>query len=404
VNEGLIKPSVANSQCTPCGFIVKKATTGPAVAFLTHKRIVGVTMADFDDLFDPTKWTNFSPPWCAMTPEAPIGGHDVYLEQLSIDCAADPSPTFSLNTPLEFLTGQLPDLTGQVLQYRLPPDWSTYQGGDGLVSVDEGSIVVRKWKGAIHLITTKRIQFRVLNKMPPLEAAWIAQFVWAVGYTALADYFVNRVCHLKQAQVTEGPGSAQIKSHHHPDPSPFKQLDKIWKQEVAECVDGIDSSLGELKKGDYGPGEYADDLGKFVKHVAHYGSELLSIAAGLGGAKEQSKTKKQSKAKGASGKGTYVSEALLISGSPALVVGQATSLALECSTLQPGLMQSASEEIAAQIVTCDPAQLGPTDEYRLVVEEKSLQLQPGGTYTGTVQAVTAPGMPAGSSQAWIVIP
>jgi hypothetical protein len=67
-------------------------------------------------------------------------------------------------------------------------------------------------------------------------------------------------------------------------------------------------------------------------------------------------------------------------------------------------MQSASEEIAAQIVTCDPAQLGPTDEYRLVVEEKSLQLQPGGTYTGTVQAVTAPGMPAGSSQAWIVIP
>ena len=153
---------------------------GPAIAFQTHKRIVGMTMSDFDDLFKPPDWTNFSPPWCAMTPKTGYNGHDVYLEVLSTDCPA--VLPFRLRTPLQFTVGPLPDATGTCLQYRLAPDWST-EGGDGLVSVDEGSIVVREWKGAFHLITTKRIQFRLFKGMPPLEAAWIAQLDWTLGYS-----------------------------------------------------------------------------------------------------------------------------------------------------------------------------------------------------------------------------
>jgi hypothetical protein len=394
VHEGLIKPSIANSQCTPCYVTIKQTQTGAAVAYVTHQEIIGVAMKDFDDLFDPPKWTNYSPPWCAMTQESPIGGHNVYLEVLSVDCAANPPPVFSLSTPLEFMTGDLPDLTGKVLQYRLPPNWSTFKGGDGLVSVDEGSIVVRKWKGSIHLITTKRVQFRLIDKMPALEAAWIAQFVWAMGYSAQADYFVNRVCHLKHAKVVKGK---KISSKDDPDPGPFQQLGEVWKHEVGEWVDGIESSLGKVTAGDYDAAEYVKDVGKFVKHVASYGAGLLGIVSGSGGTKQQGKNV-------ASSKGRYVSEPLLLGGGPGVAAQATGSSTLEVSSLAPGLMQSASDEIAAQIVQCQPAQVGPKDEYRLVVEEKSLQFQPGGTYTGTVKATTGPNLAAVSSPAWIVLP
>jgi hypothetical protein len=65
---------------------------------------------------------------------------------------------------------------------------------------------------------------------------------------------------------------------------------------------------------------------------------------------------------------------------------------------------SSSEQIAAQIVRCEPAKHGAQNEYRLVVKESDLHLQPGGTYTGTVAAQTNLNAAAVRSAAWIVIP
>jgi hypothetical protein len=398
-DKGLISPLTASLQCSADSWTVKQTAVGLAVAFQTHKRIVGLTLSDFDDLFEPPDWTNFSPPWCDMTAQTPYNGHNVYLEVLGADCP--PGLPFCLRTPLQFTVGQLPDATGTCLQYRLSPDWSA-QGGDGLVTVDEGSIVARAWQGAIHLITTKRIQFRVLKGMPPIEAAWLAQFVWALGYESLAEYFVNRVALDKQIQVTGGTGSGQ--SSHHSGKSASDQLGKVLKREVAECVNGIESTLGMVQKGNYGAAQYSDDLAKFVKHVARYGGDLLGIASGL-------VSGNQSKERGGftSGDGTYVSEPLAVPQPSALAAASpGSATALESSVLEPGLMQtgpgSSSEQIAAQIVRCEPAKHGAQNEYRLVVKESDLHLQPGGTYTGTVAAQTNLNAAAVRSAAWIVIP
>jgi hypothetical protein len=397
-DKGLVSPSVAHLQYAADSWTVKQTAVGLAVAFETHKRIVGVTLSDFDDLFVPPDWTNFSPPWCAMTAKAPYDGHDVYLEVLGTDCP--PVLPLCLSTPLQFTVGPLPDATGTCLQYRLAPNWSA-QGGDGLVSVDEGSIVVRAWEGAIHLITTKRIQFQALKGMPPLDAAWLAQLVWALGYSSLAEYFVNRVALHKPIQVTGGTGPGQ--NAHHSGTSVSVQLGKVLKKEVAECVDGIGSALGMVQQGSYGAKQYSDDLAKFVKHVAHYGSDLLGIASQLA-----SGNPGQQQGSFTAGHGRYVSEPLVVTQPPSLANPVTGAAALACSVLQPGLMQpgpgSSSEMIGAQIVRCEPAQLGPGDKYRLVVEASALQLQPGGTYTGTVAAQTGPNAAAVRSDAWIVIP
>ena len=399
-DEGLINPSTANQQCSPSSWTVKRTSVGTAIAFQTHKRIVGMTMSEFDDLFVPSHWTNFTPPWCSMSAGTASNGHDVYLEVLSTDCP--PVLPLRLRTPLQFTVGMLPDSTGRCLQYRLAPDWSN-QGGDGLVSVDEGSIVVREWQGALHLITTKRIQFRVFKEMPPLDAAWIAQFVWALGYDALAEYFVNRVALHKHIQVTDGTGSGHVPPRRHPGPPPSEQLGEIFRREVTECVTGIESALGKVKKGSYDATEYADDVGKFVKHVARYGGDLLNIASHF-----LSNDGRLVRRSFTSGRGTLVSEPLVLSPSPALPPQSPVSIVLECSALEPGLMQSApgtsSETIAAPIVRCEPAQLGPHNEYRLIVEENDLHSQPGGTYTGTVKALTNSNAPEIASGAWIVIP
>jgi len=395
-NAGLIPPATASLQCSPASWIVKQTPVGPAIAFKTHKRIVGMTMSEFGDLLDPTKWTNFSPPWCAMTPGKASDGHDVYLEVLSAAC-----PTvlpFRLSTPLQFTDVALPDGTGQSLQYRLTPDWSK-QGGDGLVTVDEGSIAVREWQGAIHLITTKRIQFRVFDKMPPLEAAMIAQFVWTLGYSSLAEYFVNRVTRRKRIQVADDPESSRIPARRRSGPSSSDQLGEVVKRDVAECVEGIESTLGKVKKRSYGTAEYADDLRKFVKHVARYGSDLLDIASQClsddGSTKQGIFT---------SGRGRYVSEPLAMPPSAGSATQPPGTPVLECSDLQPGLMQSGPDTIAAKIVRCEPNRNRTHDDYRIVIEETSLQFQPGGTYTGTVKVRTDPNAPETESGAWIVIP
>ena len=347
----------------------------------------------------PSDWTNFTPPWCAMTPGTPSDGHDVYLEVLSFECPAT-SP-LSLRTPLQFVVGALPDATGKVLQYRLARDWSN-AGGDGLVSVDEGSIVIREWEGALHLITTKRIQFRAFKTMSPLEAAWIAQFVWALGYSALAEYFVNRVALRKPIHVVDGAGSVQVPRRHRRARPASEQLGEVVKQELVECVGGIESSLGKVKSGSYDTEEYLNDLGKLVSHIAHYGVSLVKIASGL-----VEKERGVGPGSPTSSSGRFVSEPIVLRQSSVLVAPQPGPLPLECSALVPGLMQSGSsvEEIAAPAVALEPVTLGRSaDPFRLVIEESSLQVQPGGTYTGTVKTPTTPGLPDIESDVWIVIP
>ena len=401
MQQGLISPAVATLSCSPCSWTVRPTTEagGPAIAFQTHKRISGMQLDEFDELFVPSDWTNFTPPWCAMTPGAPSDGHDVYLEVLSFECPAT-SP-LSLRTPLQFMVGALPDATGKVLQYRLARDWSN-AGGDGLVSVDEGSIVIREWEGALHLITTKRIQFRALKTMSPLEAAWIAQFVWALGYSALAEYFVNRVALRKPIQVVDGAGSVQVPRRHRRARPASEQLGEVVKQELVECVGGIESSLGKVKSGSYDTEEYLNDLGKLVSHIAHYGVSLVKIASGL-----VEKERGVGPGSPTSSSGRFVSEPIVLRQSSVLVAPQPGPLPLECSALVPGLMQSGSsvEKIAAPAVALEPVTLGRSaDPFRLVIEESSLQVQPGGTYTGTVKTPTTPGLPDIESDVWIVIP
>ena len=344
VDDGLVAPATADQHVTADVWVVRPAAVGSSIAFHTRQRIVGMALGDFGPLFDPAKWTNYEPPWCAMTKGTPVDGHDLYLESISVSCP--PVGPFRLITPLLFRVDALPDGTGTALQYRLAPD-ARKLGGDGMVSVDEGSIVVRQWQSAIHLITTKRIQFRAFDDLPPLVDAWIAQFVWTLGYSALAEQFLNRVTQRSRIQVTDESGSGAGPSRLRPGPSGSEQFVGVWKREVTECADGIESVVGKVRTGSYGAADYVDDLGKFVQHVARYSGDLLDVTARWlsGGGVAGQKTY-------ASGSGRCVSEPLALPPGPTATTGPGSgTVVLECSDLAPGLQRTgaagARESIAA---------------------------------------------------------
>ena len=70
----------------------------------------------------------------------------------------------------------------------------------------------------------------------------------------------------------------------------------------------------------------------------------------------------------------------------------------------PGLSRSTSDEIAAEAVRFVPPVLQPGQtSFKMVLDRRHLDGQPGGTYTGTVRAVVAGGQTDGTSAVWIVV-
>ena len=74
-------------------------------------------------------------------------------------------------------------------------------------------------------------------------------------------------------------------------------------------------------------------------------------------------------------------------------------------SLQPGLRESDADDIPPDAVAFEPKVLAPDQtSFRVVVDGKRLAGQPGGLYTGPVEARTEVTQPGDPVDVWIVIP
>ena len=300
---GLISQSVADQIMAPLIWTVVPSTEagGPAVAFETRMRVEATPVAAVEAILDPTNWTGFIPPWCKMTDlgGTALSGFKRCLEVIALDCAAP--PLLILNTVLDFQRRNLPDGSGSVLEYRLSDNQPAY-GGDGLVTVDEGSLVVRTLGSAVEVVTTKRVQFRAFSRMQPVEAAGLAWFVWILGYNSLAEYFIEHVAGVDSSHIhvvgshrrgpsgtapPSGVGHPGHPGHHgwsgHHDRW-YGQIDKTadaFEGALAECWGDARASMAALAAGQYGPADYFNDAARLSSHLVRHGTLMVKFWAGV---------------------------------------------------------------------------------------------------------------------------
>ncbi|HLN15772.1 MAG TPA: hypothetical protein VK277_03360 [Acidimicrobiales bacterium] len=329
--EDLVTRAVANQPMIVCDWTVVPSTEagGPAVAFETRMRVSGVPLAQIELIVDPKNWLQVLPPWCSMDdptagPAGNVSGsataaaaaatsaganYGPRLEVISWECG-DPA-AFELKTVLNFRQDPLPPgENGKVLQYRLgDPEL----GGDGFVTVDEGSLLVRDLgNGVTEVITTKRVQFSAFAGAPRPEAAWIAWFVWNMGYASAAELFIDKVADMdnlplavhvtwpQPAQpatgggtnvqnVTPGVGSGGAASAPAPGQSGAPgQPGSLADQAVAAMeaaiqvyLQDVSSSWAKITSGQYGPADYVSDLGTLSNRLATNSATFFQIGGQL---------------------------------------------------------------------------------------------------------------------------
>jgi hypothetical protein len=154
-----------------------------------------------------------------------------------------------------------------------------------LVTIDEGSLEVRPARPpeiGIHFVTTKRIQFRPLKRMPTPAAAAMGFLVWVLGWDSLAERFIYFLAR-NGTTAAGGPVSAS------PVPSPgdggvatLLDLSVSGLQSYAkECVDSVTGSMRRAAAGDYGLTDYLSDLTKVSKKVTNNTMALAAMAASM---------------------------------------------------------------------------------------------------------------------------
>jgi hypothetical protein len=254
--------------------VVPSPTMGTSVAFRTHHHLPDLSLDDAERCLIPEDWDKYNPPWCEMRPMADPG---CYLEVISADCS-DPAHG-RLETILEFQKRGLPD-GGQILGYRIPDGSAT-----GLVTIDEGSLEVRPARPpevGIHFVTTKRIQFRPLRRMPTPTAAAIGFLVWVLGWDSMAERFIYFLAR-NPTTATRGPVSASPMGPSS-DGGVATVLDLSvsgLQTYVKECVDSVTCSMRRAAAGDYGLTDYLSDLTKVSKKVTSNTTALAAMAASM---------------------------------------------------------------------------------------------------------------------------
>lgn len=155
---------------------------------ITEPLVSDDTVLGVSELVNPAKWPDLHWRWRSMEPaDGPEGwapdGDGPYRRRYVevVELRAD----FLLTTVLEFAWQRLPSGNGpaETLEYWLSRDAGP---GDGLVTVDEGSIVVSPVAGGVSIRATKRVRF-----VPPFDGAGLALVANAVGYLGAFEEMVD---------------------------------------------------------------------------------------------------------------------------------------------------------------------------------------------------------------------
>lgn len=168
---------------------------------ITDPLISDDTVLGVNELVNPAEWPDLHDRWSAMDPADGLGpwapeGSGPYRRRYVevVELRSD----FALTTVLEFawqrLTpGDTDDAAddgpaGAIEHPETLEYWLSRESGhgDGLVTVDEGSIVVSPVAGGVSIRATKRVRF-----VPPFDGAGLALVANALGYLGAFEQMVD---------------------------------------------------------------------------------------------------------------------------------------------------------------------------------------------------------------------
>ncbi len=382
---------------------VSPAGGGPVVAFESRMHVEGTPRTEVESILVPENWTVFNPPWGAMTPLASPGpAINRYLETFALsDVTSDLDTPTALRTVLDFRRSSLPCDRGSVLEYRLAENQKGH-GGDGRVTVDEGSIVVRDLGKKVDVLTTKRVQFRVFSNMTRDQAASLAMLASNLGFAALPPSFIERIAGVDPTMISivdastsefRRPGNSSTTGSAQSRPPPPMEgiadhpIDAI-QQTLTEYRDRLGVSFARLLTGGYGPKDYFDDL-RLPLELRWWDGPLSSDPEHR---------------RNPVGEVSYRCSEMFD-------VGPCAERRVLVSTaLRPGLARHGHHEeaIRADLIEMQPdvLEVGETS-FRLMIDAGKLEGAPGATYWGHVIARINPDLPSPDDitiPVWLVIP
>ena len=296
--QELVSSFVARQMPVPMMWTVLPTTAGggPALVFEVRLRVTAPLQANVPhaitaakNILDPGYWTNFQPPWCTMASMPyPVVAVRRFLETVAWVCGWQMGDPGVIVTVLDFFGQTLPDGTG-ILEYRLVDDPAA--GGDGQVTVDEGSLVVRPLADGAEVITTKRVQFRAFRGMGVAEAEMLAVLIWCMGYPSMAEIFVATLARDPSLMVTVvdpkpvgggtilGPPVGGAGAGITVPQGPAKDVPTSVEGIVDECFSGLRSSASKIASGQYGPTAYLTDVLRLTRHLTKYGGYFLQMGS-----------------------------------------------------------------------------------------------------------------------------
>jgi hypothetical protein len=199
-----------------------------------------------------------------------------YLESISLDCG---NPSMVLRTVLDFYMMLLPGGQGAMVDYWRPTDQS--QGGDGRVTVDEGSIEVRQVDNQVCIRTTKRVQFSY-----GFTAGELAMISCALGYGALGEELIFSCARQSEGRSNfpyRGVPMPSGKGTPESTPEPIGAIIADGVKALGDCLNGCAASArcagAKLRAGTYGPADAAADLTETGTRMLRDFSAAASLSA-----------------------------------------------------------------------------------------------------------------------------
>jgi hypothetical protein len=269
-------PLPCSSKVVP---VVTALGTQAALAVITEVCVSGTTFSEATSehgLLNPVTWAQ-SDWWCEMTPApgeqaAPWDGSRRFLERVALDC--DPPSAFPVAVWLD-VSERWVDPGGETAAREYVMSAEQPSPANGAVSIDEGSLVVRRDGDHVRIETTKRVEFT-----SGIEEEALAVLTCALGYGALAAEFallgLGDEAHEQDCTGGTTPGLAAKSA-----PAPFDPVDGPRRAVVGtarECAAAAGDALVSAAAGEMTGSRLASEMARSVRRTVTAASQLAALA------------------------------------------------------------------------------------------------------------------------------
>lgn len=267
----------------PCSSMVVPVVTSlgtqVALAVVTDVCVSGTTFAEATSehsLLNPVMWAQ-SPYWCEMTPAsgeqaAPWDGPRRFLERVALDC--DPPGVFPVAVWLD-VSERWVDPGGATAAREYAMSAGQPPPANGAVSIDEGSLVVRRDGDHVRIETTKRVEFT-----SGIEEEALAVLTCALGYGALAAELallgMGGEAHEQDCPGGATPGVAGKSALVPVDPVDGPRRAVVGT--AGECASAAGDALASAAAGEMTGARLASEVARSMRRTVTAAAQLAALA------------------------------------------------------------------------------------------------------------------------------